>query len=609
MRAFAQLYQVLDSTTSSRQKIQAIAHYLGQTQASDAAWAVYFLGGGKLRRLLPVRELRQIALEQSGLPEWLFDECYESVGDLAETIALLWPQDGGEKDVGLEQWVQASLLSVQATQAARKKSAAVSRKSAIKDASKNDLGDTPSAQHAAGGIDTDVQTSLQAEQALQVQMRQQLLHEALTGWDASTRFLCLKLITGGLRVGVSRQTVVRALALHCGLEPAQMAQRMVGYLSHSTSATSQGQGSSWPDAARYERLVSTDSDQVLALEPGQPYPFFLAHPLPAEISSLAEHLGSHEQWQFEWKWDGIRVQVIHRAGQVWLWSRGEELINAQFPEVCQAARALPENTVIDGELLVWQEGSSAPETFAALQRRLGRSQVSTRLMQQLPVVLLGYDLLEFDGTDWRTKPLAARRQELERIMATMQGHRWFVSPRLMPESWPQVEQLHRDARERGVEGLMIKALAGEYGIGRTRADGLWYKYKCDPMTIDAVLIYAQRGHGRRAGLYTDYTFGVWNAPPGDPQRKLVPVAKAYSGLSDAQIREVDALIRKSTQESFGPVRKVDPTLVFELGFEGIAISARHKSGVALRFPRMLRWRTDKPASEADTLYTLKGLLP
>ena len=588
MRAFAQLYQVLDSTTSSRQKIQAIAHYLGQTQASDAAWAVYFLGGGKLRRLLPVRELRQMALKQSGLPEWLFDECYESVGDLAETIALLWPQDGGAKDVGLAQWVQASLLCVQATQAVQKKGAAVSRK---------------------GASNTDVQANIEAAQALQVQMRQQLLHQALTGWDASTRFVCLKLITGGLRVGVSRQTVVRALAQHCGLEPAQMVQRMVGYLSHSTSADEQAQGSPWPDAARYERLVSTDIDQVRALEPGQPYPFFLAHPLPAEIPSLAEHLGSHEQWQFEWKWDGIRVQVIHRAGDVWLWSRGEELINAQFPEVCQAARALPENTVIDGELLVWQEGSSAPGAFSALQRRLGRSQVSTRLMQQLPVVLMGYDLLEFDGTDWRTKPLAVRRQELERIMATMQGHRWLVSPRLIPEGWPQVEQLHLGARERGVEGLMIKALAGQYGIGRTRADGLWYKYKCDPMTIDAVLIYAQRGHGRRAGLYTDYTFGVWNAPPGDPQRKLVPVAKAYSGLSDAQIREVDALIRKSTQESFGPVRKVDPTLVFELGFEGIAISARHKSGVALRFPRMLRWRTDKPASEADTLYTLRGLLP
>ncbi len=591
MRAFAQLYQRLDSTTSSRQKIQDIVHYLAQAPAADAAWAVYFLGGGKLRRLLAVRELRQIALEQSDLPEWLFDECYESVGDLAETIALLWPHDKGAKDVGLTQWVQSTLLSVQAMQTMRRKRGAIPGKDA-----------------AVSAVESEAVS--QAEQALQMHKRQQLLHEALTGWDASTRFVCLKLITGGLRVGVSRQTVVRALAQHCGLEPSQMAQRMVGYLSSSAGAAwKENQTSPWPDALRYERLISTDSDQVRAFEPGQPYPFFLAHSLPAEFSSLPVELGPHAQWQFEWKWDGIRAQVIHRAGQVWLWSRGEELINSQFPEICQAALALPENTVIDGELLVWQKDSVAPAPFSALQRRLGRNQVSPSLMQQLPVVLIGYDLLELDGADWRIKQLAARRQGLERVMACMQSHGWFASPRLMPESWSQVRQLHLQARERGVEGLMIKALDGRYGVGRTRSEGIWYKYKCDPMTIDAVLIYAQRGHGRRAGLYTDYTFAVWSAPPGDPQRTLVPVAKAYSGLTDTQIRQVDTLIRKSTQESFGPVRKVEPTLVFEIGFEGISTSARHKSGVALRFPRMLRWRVDKPVSEADTLYTLRGLLP
>ena len=597
MRAFAQLYQVLDSTTSSHQKIQAIADYLARTQCADAAWAVYFLGGGKLRRLMPVRALRQMALEQSGLPQWLFDECYESVGDLAETIALLWPQDDGAKDIGLAQWVQSTLLSVQTRKTVQRKGRTV--------VSSGTCG-MHSTENAVG---TASEARPETAQSAQGQDHEQLLYEALTGWDAATRFVCLKLMTGGLRVGVSHQTVVRALAQHCRLEPSQMAQRMVGYLSHSAAASQQGQGSPWPDAARYERLVSTDSDQIKAFEPGQPYPFFLAHPLPADRLSLPEHLGGHEQWQFEWKWDGIRAQVVRRCGQVWLWSRGQELINAQFPEVCEAACALPENTVLDGELLVWQAGARAPDAFSALQRRLGRNQVSARLRQQLPVIFMGYDLLEFDGVDWRAQPLALRRPKLEQILAPMQAPGWLVSPRLQPADWSEVQQLHRQAREHGVEGLMIKALSGQYGIGRTRTSGLWYKYKCDPMTIDAVLIYAQRGHGRRAGLYTDYTFGVWSAPPGDSQRTLVPVAKAYSGLSDAQIRQVDALIRKSTQESFGPVRKVEPTLVFEIGFEAIAISARHKSGVALRFPRMLRWRTDKPVSEADTLYTLRGLLP
>lgn len=551
MKSFAQLYQALDGTTSTRSKTEAIVQYLAGATAADAAWAVYFLAGGKLRRLVPVRELRQTGMQQSGLPAWLFDECYQSVGDLAETIALLWPEHGHTRQAGLAQWISSDLLPMQ------------QKRSASKDGSVSEL-----------------------------------LHQALSGWDASTRFVCLKLMTGGLRVGVSRQTVVRALAQHCGIEPSQIAQRMMGYLS----------GTQWPDAARYERLISTDQVRLKELEPGQPYPFFLAHPLPAQMLPLAQHLGAHTEWQFEWKWDGIRAQVIRRGSHVWIWSRGEELVSQQFPEVCAAAENIPDNTVIDGELLVWQPDAERPDGFAALQRRLGRTQVTTRLIKQFPVILVAYDLLEFDGADWRTVELRRRRAQLETIFKSLDCSGWRISPVIAAGNWEQVEKYYERAREQGVEGLMIKSLDSQYGTGRTRQAGLWYKFKSDPMTIDAVLIYAQRGHGRRAGLYTDYTFGVWDAPADCPDRSLVPVAKAYSGLSDAQIRQVDRIIKSSTQESFGPVRKVEPVLVFEIGFEAIAASSRHKSGVALRFPRMLRWRTDKPAHEADTLQALREYL-
>jgi DNA ligase-1 len=325
-------------------------------------------------------------------------------------------------------------------------------------------------------------------------------------------------------------------------------------------------------------------------------------------------------WIVEWKYDGIRAQVVRRAGQCWIWSRGEELVTERFPEVVALAQALPDGTVVDGEILAWQDGRPAP--FALLQQRLNRKTLPRKLLQEAPVTLLAYDLLEEGGRDLRSEPLLLRRERLEGLSARTGLP---VSPLLEEASWESLAAQRAASRERGVEGLMLKQRGAPYGAGRTKSEGLWWKWKIEPLTVDGVLVYAQRGHGRRASVYTDYTFAVWSrvpagaaeaeavadaiarrAPAGELQ--LVPFTKAYSGLTDAEFAEVDRIIRATTVEKFGPVRSVRPALVFELGFEGIARSPRHKSGIALRFPRMLRLRPDKPLHEADTLATLQALL-
>ena len=547
MKAFATLYQALDRTTSSRKKIAAIVAYLNTAAPEDAAWAVYFLAGGKIKRLLPTAFLRAYALRQSGLPPWLFEECYETVGDLAETIALLLPNTETVRDTPLNEWITEGLLPLQS------------------------LGEEGRASE---------------------------LDQLLEGWDSDSRFICLKFITGGFRVGVSRLTVTRALAEHTDLAVTQMAQRMVGYLNNRHH----------PSATRYQALVADRDEDLKAIEPGQPYPFFLAQPLSQQADALADLWVQSDQWQVEWKWDGIRAQIVCRHGQVWLWSRGEELISEQFPELCEMAQGLPAGTVLDGEILVWHSEQLIPASFASLQKRLGRKRLSEAFKREYPAVFMAYDLLEHEGLDCREQPLQLRRQRLVNVLATHPDARLKLSPVVEVTGVEQARLQQAKARQARVEGLMIKALSSRYGVGRTRQAGLWFKYKLEPLTIDAVLIYAQRGHGRRASLYTDYTLAVWDDAGPDAPRTLVPVAKAYSGLTDKEIKQIDGILRKSTIESFGPVKRVEPTLVFELGFEGILPSPRHKSGVALRLPRLLRWRIDKPVEEADSLDTLKALL-
>jgi DNA ligase-1 len=549
MQAFAKLYAELDQSTATRAKLAALLRYFADAAPRDAAWAVYFLAGGRPRQVMATKLLREAARKRAGLSEWLFEECYQAVGDLAETIALVLPLPGRATELGLADWIENRLLPLR-------------------------------------DLDPDDATT------------------ALCGYwdelDAAERFLMMKLIGGGFRVGVSRLLVTRALATHGGIDAKRVAERMMGY----TDAKHQ------PTAEDYLRLFAADDARAapgLAQPSGQPLPFFLAHALLAPTDEFDALLGSPSKWQIEWKYDGIRAQLVCRANAIWIWSRGEELITERFPELSGLLAKLPPGTVIDGEIVVW--ANDAPAPFALLQQRIGRKNLSAKVLRDAPVVLIAYDLLESEGIDRRSEALFLRRRRLESIVRACASEYLLIAPVVAAPSWQDLADLRLGARERGVEGLMIKELGAPYGVGRTKNVGTWWKWKIDPLSVDAVLIYAQRGHGRRASLYTDYTFAVWDRPVDGAPRQLVPFAKAYSGLTDAEFRQVDAIVNKTTVEKFGPVRSVTPTLVFELGFEGIQRSTRHKSGIAVRFPRMLRWRHDKPIEEADTLGMLKALLP
>jgi DNA ligase 1 len=558
MRAFAALFAALDASTATSRKIEVMQRYFSGAPAADAAWAAYFLSGGKPRQTVPTAVLRRTACEMAGIDDWLFDACYQAVGDLAETIAHVLPSGDANDDTGLAVWVQERLAPLR--------------------------GQPPEAQAAA-------------------------LREWWNALDTPQRFLLTKLIGGGFRVGVSKLLVQRALAQVAALDAKLVAQRMMGYTDARTP----------PSAERYAALLAPATQQSAA-DSGQPYPFFLAHALEAPPESL----GRCSDWLVEWKYDGIRVQAVKRAGRVWLWSRGEELISEGFPDAIAPLASLPDGTVLDGELLVWQQGADQPAAFALLQQRLNRKVLGKKLLADAPVRFVAYDLLECEGVDLRPMPQHERRTRLE---ARLQGSGIALSPLVHASDWPAYATLRAQSRERGVEGFMLKHRTSAYGSGRTKADGTWWKWKIEPMTADAVLIYAQAGHGRRASVYTDYTFAVWNRAPmsadeaqavidaiarREPARdgalQLVPFAKAYSGLTDEEFKRIDRAIRATTLEKFGPVRSVKPSLVFELGFEGIQNSSRHKSGIAVRFPRMLRIRDDKPLHEADTLQTLTALI-
>jgi DNA ligase 1 len=431
-----------------------------------------------------------------------------------------------------------------------------------------------------GGADEELALSAWIERLLSLQdMSPEQQREQVARWwrrlDARSCFLVNKLLTGELRVGVSSGLVERALAQATGLPRALIAHRLTG---------------TWTPGADFWALLHAPVDTAAST---RPYPFCLASPLAGEPLELGPVSG----WLVEWKWDGVRAQVMRRADNVSIWSRGEELVTERFPEVVQRALRLPHDVVLDGEILAWRNDRVLP--FWELQHRLGRKSLTAKILAQAPVRFVAYDVLELRGEDVRTRPLSERREMLQRLLAEEQSV-FDVSTLVTGESWEELAAQRLTARERGVEGLMLKRADSAYVAGRRR--GIWWKWKIDPFTFDGVLVYAQPGSGRRANLLTDYTFAVRD---GD---SLTPVAKAYSGLTDAEIARVDRWIRQNTLERFGPVRAVRPELVFEIAFEGINASSRHKSGVALRFPRIARWREDKPASEADTLDDLRRLL-
>ena len=548
MRRFADLYDAIDRTTSTNAKVAAVAAYLREAPPADAAWALFFLTGRRLKRLLPSRLLHEWTLELTALPGWLVQECYAAVGDYAESIALL-----------LDRRLQPITIEVQPDGLPFDEPAAV-------DHSVDEVS-------LAGWIENRIQP-------LRLASDEERRAHVLAWWSRLERrelFLLNKLLTGEFRVGVSHTLVVRAVSHVSGLPPAVVEHRLMG---------------TWePSASAFATLVGPEGP---ADDPSRPYPFCLASPLDEDPASL----GPREEWLVEWKWDGIRAQLIHRGGQVFLWSRGEELITARFPEIVHAASALPPGTVLDGEIVAYAEGR--PRPFADLQQRIGRQTRVREVAAGIPVAFLAYDALEQEGADARERPLRERRTRLVDLLRDGARAPLLVSEEIGLPSWEALAVLRRESRVRAVEGLMLKRWTSAYRPGRRRGD--WWKWKIEPFTMDAVLVYAQPGSGRRATVFTDYTFGVWH------EGALVPVAKAYSGLSDEEIDELDRWIRRHTTERFGPVSAVEPVHVFELGFEAIARSTRHKSGIAVRFPRILRWRRDKTAADADTLETLERLI-
>jgi DNA ligase-1 len=533
MRKFASLYATLDGTNKTSVKIQALIKYFTETPAQDAVWAIYFLIGRKPRQIVASAKMRAWAAEAAGIPHWLFQESYDAVGDVAETIALLLPPPARSSDISLSHWIEQRLLPLRAQSELKQQTAMI---------------------------------------------------EAWHELQPTERLVWNKLISGGFRVGVSQQLVTRALAEAAGVTPGVLAHRLMG---------------NWePTPSFFATLLAREPAETAV---SQPYPFFLAYALDQPLEKLGERSG----WQVEWKWDGIRCQLLRRGGETFLWSRGEELVTDRYPELAAVGDILPEGTVIDGEILPWRDEFALP--FTVLQKRIGRKAVTRKILAEVPVIMMAFDLLEYDGSDVRAWPLGHRRAVLTKLVERFQHEfpsmaaRLRLSPMVGLSNWAELTAAWSTSRDIHAEGFMLKRLNSGYAVGRHRGD--WWKWKILPYTIDAVLIAAQRGSGKRASLYTDYTFGVWD------NGALVPIAKAYSGLTNAEIQDVDKFIRQNMVERFGPVRTIKPELVFELAFEGLNRSSRHKSGIAVRFPRILRRRTDKRVDQADTLDSVRALLP
>lgn len=536
MKSFAQLFLSLDETNKTNEKVKVLVDYLLSVSDDDKINMLALFTGRKPKRQINSTQLKTWAMELTQIPEWLFKESYDVVGDLAETISLLLPPPKHEQNKTLSDWI----LEIREI-------------ASFDEAEKKDW--------------------------------------LLNSWDSlaqQEKFVFNKILTGGFRVGVSQSLVIKAISQISGIAATVLTHRIMG---------------NWkPETFSFQDLIAAEDGSS---DHSRPYPFFLAYPIQetSEVQKSTEELekslGDAADWQVEWKWDGIRAQIIKRDNEIFIWSRGEDLATDKFPELHPFILDLPTGTVLDGEILAFKDDKPLP--FNILQTRIGRKTISKKMLVDNPVAFIAYDVMETEHQDIRSKSQEERRLTLEQIQALSNHQEIFrISEIVQFKNWDDLALAREKSRELMAEGLMLKRKSAPYQVGRKRGD--WWKWKIDPLAIDAVMIYAQKGHGRRADLYTDYTFAVWD---GD---KLVPIAKAYSGLTDKEIKQVDAFVKRNTLEKFGPVRTVKAELVFEIGFEGINRSTRHKSGVALRFPRILRWRTDKKKEAADNLESLKLLL-
>lgn len=525
MKNFVTLIQQIESQSSSKKRIDALVEFFEKSEPADRLWCIALFTGKRPKRAVKNALLKSWCAELAQLDDWLFEESYHVVGDLAETMALLVPFDG------------------------------------------------------AGGLKSKLNEQIKALLPMKNFNEEEQKEQVLAVWKNSNhfeRFVFNKLLTGGWRIGVAKKNLIKALAIFSGQDETAVAHRLMGNWDPSTTT--------------YHELMESDMDENLA----RPYPFYLAYSLENDLKPEM----NLKDWQFEWKWDGIRGQIVKRGGECFVWTRGEELVSEKYPELMELGAHLEDGTVLDGEIVVHDGASVLP--FQLLQTRISRKTLPKKLLAQAPVKFIAYDQLEANGEDIRALTLEERRRQLIRTTKKCSSKELLLSESIELKTWQDYEDLRLRSRAFRAEGFMLKRKTSPYEDGRKK--GNWWKWKLDPLSIDAVLIYAMRGHGRRANLFTDYTFAVWQG------EELVPFAKAYSGLTDAEFKEVDSFVKKNTVDKFGPVRSVKPELVFELAFEGIAHSSRHKSGIALRFPRMARWRKDKTAQEANSLEDLRTLL-
>jgi DNA ligase 1 len=527
LELFAQLVTELSSSTKTNDKLQSLVDYFAIAPDSDKVWVIAIFSGRRPRRAVNSRLMREWCAEITNYPSWLFDECYHTVGDLAETLALLLPEtnQGNQINKSLSHYLETFI-------------------------------------------------SIEKQDEL---IRKKFILDSWNQMNRDERFVFNKLITGSFRIGVSQKTIVNSLAKTIDLSSSVIAHRISGNWDPSTTS--------------FNDLLS---ESASITDFSKPYPFYLAYALEEE----PENLGEPCEWQAEWKWDGIRGQMIKRNNELFVWSRGEELMTDKFPEYFILKDLLPDGIAIDGEIIPAVDRKPLP--FSVLQTRIGRKNIGKKQLLEAPICFFAYDLLEYNGSDIRSLPLHERRRSLEEIILPIKNKSIQISEIINFDSWDQLAALRKNSREMNSEGIMLKRKISDYKVGRKRGD--WWKWKIDPLTIDCVMVYAQKGSGRRSNLYTDYTFAVKD---GD---NLVTFTKAYSGLTDKEFAQIDNFVKRNSIEKFGPVRTVKPELVFEIAFEGIAASNRHKSGVALRFPRMNRWRKDKTPDEINTLDDLKQML-
>ena len=556
-RSFGNLINNLEQCNSTKKKINLISVFIKDIDPRDGSWILLLLMSTRQKRVITGRRLKDILQASFRMPSWLIDDCFAQVGDSAETISLLWPQ-----------------LKSELTDANIECSEVY-----------NKLFNEPKESKP---LHWWMETLLPAIKDATETTQNRLILKLWSDIADQDHYLTNKLITGGFRNGVSKGLVVKSIAQAYELDESTVLERLMKPIEINNI---------WFQELTHPVSINrTDRGAI-------PYPFYLASPV--EIEKIKETPPA--DWRLEYKWDGIRGQLIKRDTGAYLWSRGEELVNHVFPEIIEMAENLPDGTVLDGEILCWQKDVRKPMAFASLQRRLGRKTVNKKLLKECPTVFLAYDILEHKSIDIRAYNLRDRLKLLENVQQKYNHPCLVIDNEKEFAEWEELIQLRDRARLEGAEGLMIKKISSHYLSGRKR--GYWWKYKHDPMTLDAVLIYAQAGTGKRANLFTDYTFALWDdSNKYSKDRKLVTFAKAYSGLNNSELMELDKWIRTHTIERYGPTRVVEQKQIFEIAFEGVMESKRHKCGLAVRFPRIHRWRIDKPVMEADCIEQAQALL-